>query len=555
MRNGAGHPGAKGSVALVTGAAAGLGASFAERLARDGFDLVLVDRQAERVQSRADDIARRHGVRAHAIVQDLTQPDAVHNIHARCQALGVHVGVLVNNAGHHLDKRFCDFPWSVLRDNVRLLLDVVLETTHRFVPAMIERGWGRVINVASVSGFMPGGVRLATYTSTKAFLIPFSEGLNLELEGTGVSVTAICPGFMRTDLFVNSNLTDVSDVVPGFMWSEPDRVADQAVRAAMKGSPLHVSGLPNRLLLAAAKVTPRALWRERTRILHRKAYGKNGVAGGAAQGAAAKRAALVTGASAGIGASFAETLAAEGYDVVLLARRQSLLEERAADLRRRFGVQAHVIVEDLTRREAVDAIVAECERLGWPIDVLVNNAGYPVNELFCQMTWPEVDAALQILVRSVYQLTRAFLPGMVERKWGRVINVASMAGFEPGSYRSTLYSSSKAAVIAFSESVNAEVEATGVSVTALCPGFTKTEWASKARLAPGSVPKALMMESADVARIGFEAARRRVAVSEVGTPAQRLLSVAFRLAPRHALGRFLSNRRKAMVEAPRAGTA
>jgi short-subunit dehydrogenase len=540
---------ARGHVALITGAAAGLGASFAERLAREGADLVLVDRQAARVQALADDLAGRHGIKTYVLVQDLQSPDAVGTIHDRCQALGVRVDTLVNNAGFHLDKPFRDFAWPVLRDNLRLLLDVVVEMTHRFLPAMIERRWGRVINVASMSGFMPGGVRLSTYTPAKAFLIPFSEALNLELEGTGVHVTAICPGFMRTDLFKNSGLTDVSDAVPGFLWNEPDQVADEAVRASMRGDPVHVSGLPNRLILAAAKVIPRGLLRERTRILHRTAHSKNGkrtLRDGPRSGAS--KAALVTGASAGIGASFAETLARDGYDLVLVARRKAKLEEQAVALSHRFGVKVHVVALDLTRSEAVDGLVSECARLGWPIDVLVNNAGYPVSELFHRMSWEEVDQALQIFIRSVAHLTHQFLPGMVERGWGRVINVASLAGFEPGSYRSSLYSSAKAFVIAFSESVNAELESTGVHVTALCPGFTKTEWASKAKLGPGSVPGLLVMESADVARKGFDGARRGVVVCVVGTAPQRLLSAAFRLAPRRAMGRFLSKKRKAMIE-------
>jgi short-subunit dehydrogenase len=137
---------------------------------------------------------------------------------------------------------------------------------------------------------------------------------------------------------------------------------------------------------------------------------------------------------------------------------------------------------------------------------------------------------------------------MIERKWGRVINVASLAGFEPGSYKSTLYSSAKTAVISFSESVNAELDSTGVAVTALCPGFTNTEWASKAKLAPGSVPAVLAMESDDVARVGYEAARRGDAVCIVGTVPQRILSAAFRLAPRRALGKFLSSKRRKMTE-------
>jgi len=536
-------------VALVTGAAAGLGASFARRLAREGYDVVLVDRQAGRVHDLADELARRHAITTHAIVQDLAHPGAAEAIHTRCRAFGAPVDILVNNAGFHLDRRFLDFPWPVLRDNMRLLLDVVVETTHRFLPAMVECGWGRIINVSSVSGFMPGGVRLATYTSTKTFLIPFSEGLNLELEGTGVRVMALCPGFTRTDLYASCGLTDVSDAVPAFMWLEPDQVADEAVRASMKGRPLHVSGLPNRIIVAAAKLAPRALLRERTRILHRNAYGMSGSAAlrdGPDPGR--RKGALVTGASAGIGASFAELLAREGYDVVLVARRKARLDDRAAELSRRYGVKANVVVQDLTRPEAVDAILAGCRSLGSPVDVLVNSAGYPVSELFRCMTWPEVDAALQILLRSIAQLTHSLLPGMVERGWGRVINVASLAGFEPGSYRSTLYSSAKAAVISFSESVNAELESTGVTVTAVCPGFTNTEWARKARLAPGSIPAALTMESDDVARIGFEAAKRGAAVSVAGTVPQRVISAAFRLAPRRAIGRLLSSRRRKMTE-------
>jgi short-subunit dehydrogenase len=344
--------------------------------------------------------------------------------------------------------------------------------------------------------------------------------------------------------------------VPSFMWLQPDRVADEAVRSSMRGRPLLVSGIQNRLILAAAKVTPRALLRERTRILHRSQHGKNGAAAVQDGPKPGRKGALITGASAGIGASFAELLARDGNDVVLVARRRARLDERAAELSRKHGVKAHVIVADLAREDAVDAVLAECRSLGWPIDVLVNSAGYPVNDVFAEMTWPAIDAALQILLRSVAQLTHAVLAGMRERGWGRVINVASLAGFEPGSYQSTLYSSAKAAVISFSESVNAELDGTGVIVTALCPGFTNTEWASKANLAPGSVPAALAMESDDVARIGFAAARHGAAVAKVGTIPQRILTAAFQLGPRRAVGWFLSSRRRQMkTESKRADHA
>ena len=535
-------------IALVTGAASGLGASFAKRLGAEGFDLILVDRQADRVKECAEELAHRFGVRTHVVVQDLTAPGAGANIRAQCDSLGLSVDLLVNNAGYHLNKFLHELPWPVIEANLQLLLNVVVEMTHAFLPGMIQRGWGRVINVASVSGFMPGGIRLATYNATKTFLIPFSEALDFELGGTGVRVTAVCPGFMRTDLFVNSGLTDVRDSVPGFMWLEPDQVAAGAYRAAMQGRPIYIPGLINRLIVTAAKLAPRRLLRERSRMFHRSAHRTLASAAPSTAGKAGRRrVALVTGASAGIGASFCEVLAREGFDVVLVARREEVLRHRAAELARRHGVETHVIVQDLTVPSAVEAIWASCQAKGWTVDILVNNAGYPVTELFHRMSWAEVDAALQIYVRSVVQLTHAVVPGMIERGWGRIINIASMAAFEPGSYRSSLYSSSKAFLVGFSESIAAELAGTGVAATAVCPGFTKTEWTAKNRLDNASVPGWLWMESDRVAEAGYGATMRGVTVKVVGTLPLRIISTLFQVAPRRLVGAVLSRKRRGMA--------
>jgi len=538
-------------VALVTGAAAGLGAKFAARLARDGFDLIMVDRQAQRTQTVAQELTRSYGVRTHVIAQDLSDPSAAASLGAACDALGWSVDVLVNNAGFHLNKPLHQLPWPDVRDNVQLLLGVVVELCHRFLPPMIKRGWGRIINVASVSGFMPGSVQLATYNAAKAFLIPFSEAIGYELAGTGVHVTAICPGFMKTDIFVSSGLTDVGASVPAFMWLDPSQVADDAVEAVMNGVPVRVSGLPNRLIVTASKFLPRALLRERSRILHAVAY-RSGSAGGhrsAKPGISdpGRTAALVTGASSGIGASFSEILARQGFDLVLVARRDDILRRRALELSGRYGIRTHVIVKDLTDPSAAEYITSQCERLGWRIDLLVNNAGYPVTGLFHQMSWPEVDAALNILVKSVVELTHRLVRKMVERGSGKVINVASMAAFEPGSYRSSLYSSSKAFLVGFSESIAAELKGTGTSVTVLCPGFTKTEWSIRNKLDNNAVPGLLWMESDAVAEAGLDAASRGVTVAVVGTPALRAIYALFRIAPRRVVGRMLSRKRKRMA--------
>ena len=534
--------------ALVTGAAKGLGACFAEVLAGDGFDVILVDYRANAARERAAELSKRHGVRTHVIEQDLTLAAAASNIQSQCESLGWPVEVLVNNAGSLLNKHMHELPWQQVEGNLHLLLKVVLELCHRFIPGMIQLGSGHIFNVSSASGFMPGAPLMSVYGPAKAFLIPFTETLNFELEGTGVHATAVCPGLMTTDIFASNGLDAIRNTVPEWMWMKPDRVAQEAYRAGRRGAPVYVSGLTNRLAVTMARFVPRALLRGRTRLLH-----GGGImdllprAGTASDKPSGQHAALVTGASSGIGKSFTEVLASQGFDIILVARRGEILKAHAEELARTYGVRAHAIVQDLTKADATEIIKAECERLGWPVDVLVNNAGFPVTELFHRMTWSQVDAIFRLYVQSAVHLTHALVSGMIRRGWGRVINVASTAGFEPGSYRSSLYSSSKAFLISFSESIAKELEGTGVSATALCPGFTKTEWFSKNKLNNDYVPKIFWVDSEQVARAGLKEALRGTPVSIVGTPAHRVLLTMFQIAPRHALGRFLSNQRRSKV--------
>jgi uncharacterized protein len=220
-----------------------------------------------------------------------------------------------------------------------------------------------------------------------------------------------------------------------------------------------------------------------------------------------KRTVLITGASSGIGEAFAEVFAAEGFDLVITARREERLQAVAARLRELRGVRVDVVVNDLSEPGAVAALSAEIERRGLTIDGLVNNAGYGVPGAFIASPWERQQAMLQVMVTGLAELTHRLLPGMIERGYGRVINVASLAGLVPAPAGHTLYAASKALVIRFSEALSHEVRRHGVHVTAVCPGFTLSEFhdVTGTRDSVSKLPAWMWMDAPTVARQGYAA--------------------------------------------------
>ncbi|WP_395106666.1 SDR family NAD(P)-dependent oxidoreductase [Actinomadura sp. SCN-SB] len=208
----------------------------------------------------------------------------------------------------------------------------------------------------------------------------------------------------------------------------------------------------------------------------------------------AYRTALVTGASSGIGESFARALAGRGADLVIVARRADRLDELARELVERYGVAVEVVAADLT--DPVERGEVERRLREDPVELLVNNAGYGAFGAFAEAALDDQLRQIELNVVALVRLTRAALPSMVERGRGGVLNVASMAAFAP-SPGSATYGATKAYVAAFSESVHAEVAGKGVHVTALCPGFTRTDEESEAGL--------MWLRRADVARAGLDA--------------------------------------------------
>ena len=186
--------------------------------------------------------------------------------------------------------------------------------------------------------------------------------------------------------------------------------------------------------------------------------------------------ALVTGASAGIGRHLARGLAAEGHDLVVVARRQDRLEQLAQELADAFGVDVQVIAADLADPHSAQAIIEPLAASGRDVDVLVNNAGFGTHGPFHEQPVASQLAMIQVNVSTLVHLTAFILPGMVQRRRGRVLNIASVAGFQPGPMMAT-YFATKAFVVSFSEAIAHEVRGTGVTVTAHCPGATNSEFA------------------------------------------------------------------------------
>ncbi len=243
----------------------------------------------------------------------------------------------------------------------------------------------------------------------------------------------------------------------------------------------------------------------------------------------ARRLALITGASAGIGAAFARILASHGYDVALTARRADRLEALAAEIRLRFGVEAYAIPADLADPAGVDAVLAGVEAQGRVVDVLVNNAGYGLPGTYATTSWADQGKFLQVMLTSVCELAHKVLPGMIERRFGRIVNVASLAGLIPGAAGHTLYAATKGFLVKFSQSLHLENLSTGVHVSALCPGFTYSEFhdvnGTRAQVSQ-SLPTWLWLGADEVAASGYEAVEANRPVCVPGAPNKTIAAIA-----------------------------
>lgn len=217
---------------------------------------------------------------------------------------------------------------------------------------------------------------------------------------------------------------------------------------------------------------------------------------------------LITGASSGIGLELAKLHAADGDNLILVARSEDKLNELAATLKSTHGIEVTVLPSDLSRPAAVAELVADLEKRELQVDTLVNNAGFGLFGEFTETDWAKEQAMIQLNITTLTELTKHLLPGMVSRGQGRILNLASTAAFQPGPLMAVYYAT-KAYVLSFSEAIAEEVAGTGVTITAFCPGATASGFQKASELEESKLVKGRSLPSArEVAEAGHEALKK-----------------------------------------------
>jgi len=244
-------------LALVTGASAGIGAALARTFAKHGFDVALTARRADRLEALGAEISQGFSVEVLTVAADLEDPKAPQAILDHLASKGRHVDALINNAGYGLTGTYAETRWEDQAKFIQVMLTAPSELAHKVLPGMLERRFGRIINVASLAGLVPGSEGHTLYGAVKSYLIKFSQSLHLETRSTGVHVGALCPGFTYSEFHdVTGTRDQVHQITPDWLWMSAEEVASAGYEAVEANRPIRVPGLPNKAVAALAKLVP-----------------------------------------------------------------------------------------------------------------------------------------------------------------------------------------------------------------------------------------------------------------------------------------------------------
>ncbi len=242
--------------ALVTGASAGIGAAFARELAARGVSLVLTARRADRLAALAAELVPRYGVRVETIAADLADPDAPQTLCAEIERRGIAIDWLINNAGYGVTGHLPSQPWTTHAEFIQVLMTAPCHLAYLLLPGMQQRDYGRIVNVASMAGLVPGSAGHTLYGASKAFMIKFSQSLALENAAHGVHVCAVCPGFTYSEFHDVTGTRGIVSKMPKWMWQNAEEVVRQGVDAVERGDIVCVTGRVNRTIKTLFKLLP-----------------------------------------------------------------------------------------------------------------------------------------------------------------------------------------------------------------------------------------------------------------------------------------------------------
>ncbi len=247
------------SWALITGASAGIGEAFAKELAARGFNLILTARRRDRLANLAIALKNRHGIECESFACDLSAPESPQILYSQIKSLGISIDMLINNAGYGVPGAFHTQTWQTHADFIQVLMTAPAQLCHLLLPDMQKRGYGRIINVASLAGHLPGSAGHTMYAASKAFLITFSQSLALENRRLGIHVCALCPGFTYSEFHDVTGTRALVSKMPKWMWMTADAVVRQGLKAVEDGKIVYVNGRINRLIKALSECLPDAL--------------------------------------------------------------------------------------------------------------------------------------------------------------------------------------------------------------------------------------------------------------------------------------------------------